>query len=551
MDEVNTLYEILKLNARRYASRKAFTLYGEDELVHISYRRLFAYSKRMATALLKTNNGKTNIGILMSNRLEWVVSYFAVTIAAGVACTLDMDYSPDQLKNLITFADISCIITDKKHYEKITGIKEELKKKITVICVDDVDDSEVMSYSALLEYGKSLTREGYDFLEKNLNEAEDDAVLMFTSGTLSVPKAVVLSNRNIVADILAVHKCIDITYDDRTLCTLPLYHSYQCMVMLVMLYIGANVSFSRGYRYYNDDMQLFRPTLVATVPLVLEKTHKKIFKLLSEQNVIKRSITVGRIGQLLSRGEGDRLKKLIYSQIHKSFGGELRFFIVGGAGMNEAIAADYASFGFPVIIGYGLTECSPIISCNRSDSITFDSVGKAVDGAEISIFNPDEEGTGEIIVKGPMVMKSYFKSPELTEKAIIDGWLHTGDIGRLDENGNLHITGRAKNIIIGKNGKNIYPEEIEEALRFEPSILEALIFAEDEEENVVATVVPNENVIKQELKKEELSDEEIELAIDSAVKKTNRKLPAYKRIKRVKVSKNSFERTGSQKIHRK
>lgn len=536
METVNSIYDMLEKNGQRYSGRKAFSYHVDGEIVHMSFRRLFREVKYLASALLYENGEKCAVGIYMPNGYKWCVSYLAVTTIAGIACPIDTDYSVNQIKNVIDFVGIKCVITDEKGVEKLIQTGQDIR----IICLSDE------KYAEMKETGKNNP-----FSEDMLNGPDDTAVLMFTSGTTDVPKAVMLSNRNLLSDIKGVTKRFGLSMDDRTLCTLPLYHSYQCIVFLSMLFVGGNVSFSRGYRLYNEDMTLFRPTIVTTVPLVLEKTHRKIFKKLSEQNFIKRSFTVGKIGSLLSRRDGEKIKKIIYSQIHKSFGGELKYFICGGAAMNSEIAKDFYSFGFPVIIGYGLTECSPIVSCNAPDDLTFDSVGKTIEGAEIRIVSPGENETGEILVKGPMVMKGYYNDKDLTDKVIEDGWFHTGDMGYVDENENLHITGRIKNIIIGKNGKNIYPEELENELRTNPVVLEALIYSDDDEQDVVADIVPDENMIKLTLEKENLSQEDIENAIDEVIEKTNRHLPRYKRIKKVKVSEAGLEKSSVQKIKRK
>lgn len=255
---------------------------------------------------------------------------------------------------------------------------------------------------------------------------------------------------------------------------------------------------------------------------------------------------------MLAKISSNDVKKHLYSSVHEAFGGRLRMIIVGGAMMSAEIALDYEAFGFPVIIGYGLTECSPIIICNSSDDAKPDGIGKPVSTAKAYIDKPDENGVGEIVVSGPMVMLGYYNNEEETQKVLRDGWLYTGDLGYIDSEKNYHITGRSKNIIVAKNGKNVYPEELEYYLNNEPMVLESLIFADSikEDEVVTAEVVPDEQAIKDELQKEKLSKSDIHDAISSVIKRINRKLPSYKNIKRINIRENEFEKTSTQKIKR-
>ncbi|MCM1392692.1 MAG: AMP-binding protein, partial [Ruminococcus sp.] len=260
---------------------------------------------------------------------------------------------------------------------------------------------------------------------------------------------------------------------------------------------------------------------------------------------------VGKASSLLAKIGSNEVKRRIYSQVHAAFGGRLRMIIVGGAAMSAEVALDYQAFGFPVIIGYGLTECSPIVICNGSDSPMADGIGKPLDSVKAFIDKPDEDGIGEIVVSGPMVMLGYYKDEKETEKVFREGWLYTGDLGYIDSEKNYHITGRSKNVIVAKNGKNVYPEELEYYLNNEPLVLESLIFADStNDESVTAEVVPDEQAIKDELKKDKLNKTDIHDAIVSVIRRINRKLPSYKNIRNIHIRDKEFDKTPSQKIKR-
>lgn len=548
-----TLRQVLEINSTRYALRKAFLLTDKNgELYHISYRQFFGDTMHLAASLIK-NCGlfEKKVAVCLPNCYEWCVSYFAVCSGVGVTVPLEYGMITEELLNVIEFAEIGAIIADSVVTARLLENYDRLPPDFQIITTDYCGDKRTTDYYTLLSQGKELIDSKAIDIFSIPVDPDKLAVLLFTSGTTGMAKGVMLSNRNILSDMIGVSEVCVLDYNDSTLCTLPLHHTYQAIVMLMMIYMGGCVSFSRNIRHVAKDMQTFKPTIFASVPLLLEKTHTKIIKNLNEQNVFKKSITVGKVSSLINKLPGEEMKKHIYSGIHEAFGGRLRMIITGAAAINEDIARDYKAFGFSFIIGYGLTECSPIAICNSSADPRYDGIGKPIGDAEVKIENKADDGIGEICVKGPMVMLGYYNAPEETQKVLKDGWLHTGDLGCKDEEGFYHITGRSKNVIVTKNGKNVYPEELEYYLNKDPLVLESLIFSdEDENEQVSAAVVPNEEAIKSELQKEKLSKEDIHNAIAQVVKKINRHLPSYKSIRKFNISENELEKTSTSKIKR-
>jgi long-chain acyl-CoA synthetase len=550
---VQNVKSIFQYNAVRNPGANAILLRDEEEKqVRVSYRKLLHYINRLGTALLRRGLGDAHIAIIGKNSENWCYAYLSVICGVGVAVPVDREMSAESLVNVIRFASVKAIFTDAATRKKLAAVQKKLPKKLQIFSLDSCDDNKVKSVEDLIQEGETLIDEGDDsYLHRNI-DPDALALLLFTSGTTEQAKAVMLSNRNLCADVTLVARRVALTPQDTTLCVLPLHHAYQMICMLMMFYIGGCVSFCPGLRYISRDLAFFSPTVFVCVPLMLEKMHKKIFEQLSKQSGIKRVFTTGRLSSLLERFDWSDFRKFIYKLIHQAFGGKLRLIICGAAALNPDLARDFASFGLPVVIGYGLTECSPIVMCNDANDPQPDSVGQPLDEIDVMLDQADSEGAGEICVRGPVVMLGYYKNKKATNAVLRDGWLHTGDLGYCDENGNFHITGRAKNVIVTKGGKNIYPEELEAYLNNDPVVLESLIFGEarDGDETVVVQVVPDEDAIKEKIGKEKLSNDDVQKAVRDVVGRVNRLLPAYKAIRKVLIRKDRLERTDTQKVIR-
>lgn len=550
---VQNVKSIFQYNAVRNPGATAILLRDNNgEHARVSYRKLLHYINRLGTSLLRRGLGGEHIAIIGKNSENWCYAFLSVLCGVGVAVPLDREMTAESMLHVIRFASVKAIFTDAATRKKLAAVQKKLPKKLQVFSLDSADDSKMMTVDALISEGETLIDEGDDsYLHRNI-DPDALALLLFTSGTTDQAKAVMLSNRNLCADVSLVARRVALTAQDVTLCVLPLHHAYQMICMLMMFYIGGCVSFCPGLRYISRDLSFFSPTVFVCVPLMLEKMHKKIFEQLSKQSGIKRVFTTGRLSSLLERFDWSDFRKFIYKLIHQAFGGKLRLIICGAAALNPDLARDFASFGLPVVIGYGLTECSPIVMCNDADDPLPDSVGKPLDEIDVILDRVDEAGAGEICVKGPVVMLGYYKDKKATNAVLRDGWLHTGDLGYCDENGNYHITGRSKNVIVTKGGKNIYPEELEAYLNNDPVVLESLIFgeAQDGDETVVVQVVPDEDAIKEKIGKEKLSNDDVQNAVRDVVGRVNRLLPAYKAIRKVLIRKDRLERTDTQKVKR-
>ena len=546
---IETLRDMLYFNALRYGLRTAAVLPDGSA---VSYKRLLRHVNHLGTALFKTLMlEKKSVAVCSKNCYEWCVSYLAVSCGGGTVVPLDREMDAEGLWNAISFSGCKAIFCDEKVCQKLLAAKKRLPRGFKIICFSEIENEKVFSFSELLKQGEQLLKDGVkDYTSAPLDK---DAVnfLIFTSGTTGNAKAVMLSHSNLISDLCGVLDRLGLSCADSTLCVLPLHHTYQTIVLLAILYIGGSVGFCPSLRRMSAELSAFKPTVFVTVPLMLEKIHSRILKKLASQSGIKRAFTIGRVSQTLIK-HAPELKKKMYHVIHEAFGGRVRMIICGAAALNSGVAADFYSFGLPVVIGYGLTECSPIVICNSFSDPLPDSVGKPLDNCTVTIQNPDEAGIGELCVSGPMVMLGYYKNKKATALVKKGGVFHTGDLGYRDSSGNFHITGRSKNVIVTKGGKNIYPEEIEYYLNSDPVVLESLIFGEEKkgDEAVVAQVVPDEDAIREKLQKNELTHEDINEAVSDVVKDINKKLPSYKSIRRFSIRRREFEKTSSQKIKR-
>ncbi len=532
-----TVREIIEKSAKKFGQNTAFTfLDKEGKVKEITYETMKNDVDSLALVFLhklKLHNEK--VGIIAFNCYEWCVAYLACLSAGIVAVPVDRELSGEDAGEILRAAGVRAVVCDKNSF-----IKLNKEKDIAYITLDDAQQG----FYPLICEGETLKKEGFTL------EADIDpralAVLLYTSGTTGNAKGVMLSNHNLCSDLYLVRDNIRVGENDRSLSLLPLHHTYEAIALLMMLYCGGCIAFCGGIRYLGKSFELFSPTVFVTVPLILEKLHERIVAEIESKGLRQKF----RLAALMSSAVSDEKKKKLFGDIQSFFGGRLEKIVVGAAAVQSEVVRDFELFGFRVLIGYGLTECSPIVICNSIDDRSTDTVGRPLGETEIKIDSPDEKGVGEILVKGPMVMLGYYKNQKATDEVFRDGWFCTGDLGYRDKNGRYRISGRCKNVIVTANGKNIYPEELETRLNKSPFIAESLVYGE-KGDIVSCEVVPDEAVVKARLKKSVVSEEEIKSVINEAVRSINRLLPAYKRIKKVTVRKDGFTKTTTHKIKRK
>lgn len=531
MYEINNFRELIYESTERFSERIAFLQKNEQGQVEtVTYERLKNDAEALGKALINRGYKNKKIALSGKNCYEWCLCYLAVTCFVGIIVPVDRELPSEEFCNILDFSEAKAFIGDSKALSKAS----EKGRKITLFELEK-------GVRELIEEGKKLS----DSLIDNNVDSEKMSVLLFTSGTTGMTKGVMLSQKNICSDIVSVFPSIEADENDRSLSVLPLHHTYECIAFLMIIYCGGSVAFSGGIRTLKDDFQLFRPTVLICVPLLLERFHKLILKKMKESGKRKKAQLITGLSGIIS--EENRRK--IFGDIHSFFGGKLKKIIVGAASLSEEIARDFNSFGFTVVIGYGLTECSPIVICNSIHDITVDSIGKPLPGVQVNISEADENGIGEICLKGPMVMLGYYKNPEATALVMKNGWFYTGDLGYRDSKGYYHITGRKKNVIVTRNGKNIYPEELEFYLLKNGVIKEAVVTSK-RGDIITAHVFPNEAFIAEKLKKDAVTPAEIKKAVTQTVREVNRKVPSYKNIRDIEIRTTEFSKTTTHKIKR-
>jgi long-chain acyl-CoA synthetase len=408
--------------------------------------------------------------------------------------------------------------------------------------------------SKLISEGQQLINSG----DRSYINAEIDntamSVFLFTSGTTETSKAVMLSHENIAENLMGMTSMLNIVESDIFLSILPLHHTYECTCgFLCPLYRGASIAYCEGLRHIAKNLQESKATVMLGVPLIFEAMYTKIWDNIEKDPKTLKKARMGlKISNLLKKINIDISKKL-FAQIHNSIGGHVRILISGAAGIDPITAKGFREFGIPMVQGYGLTECSPIVALNRDVDYKDSSAGLPLPNAQVKISDPNSDGIGEIIVKAASVMLGYFENLEATNKVMKDGWFHTGDLGYFDKDGFVYITGRSKNVIVTKNGKNIFPEEIETLLGRCRYIKESLVHGENEASGdtyVFATIVPDMERLQQEKGVLSFSDPVVAEIIKSEIKEVNKTLVQYKHIKDFSLREEEFSKTTSKKIKR-
>ena len=524
----------------------------------ITFRQTLEDVNALGTALISRGLKNKKIGVIGENSYFWAISYLAVACGVGVVVPLDKELSAGELEQLVEQSGISCVLMSSKY--KLT-FKSMLDRKVgnLELLVDtgaESSNDRVYAYRELISEGKNLLSLG----DRAYLDAEIDpealGVLLFTSGTTGVSKGVMLSHRNLCSEIMLAPLLIKYTQDDIFFSVLPLHHTYECTCgFLVSIYRGSSIGYCEGLKYIQKNLQELKPTIFCGVPLIFDNLHNAIMKNVRKQGkeaLVTRIMKVGRFTERFGIG----LPKALLGKIRDVFGGRMRLLVSGGAAIRPEIMRFFNDLGFIMIQGYGLTECAPLAAAIPTEKkyYNYDSVGRVMEQVEVKIIDKDEEGVGEICLKGPNVMMGYYNNPEETEKSLIDGWFHTGDLGYIDKQKYIYITGRKKNVIITANGKNVYPEELENYLDESLFVSESMVWAGDDgngnEKTIIATIKPDMDEVRNYLGDEADDPESIRELIQSEVDRINEPQPLFKKIGKVIIKMDDFDKTTTKKIKR-
>lgn len=548
--EFKNIREIINNSIEKYPENKAFIIKNKDKnkekYTNITYREFGEQINSFGSALINRGLKNKHIAVISPNRYEWALTYYAVLNGTGILVPLDKGLPDSEIESLLQRSHSNAVIFDKKYEEIMEQIKENKTTSVTeFICMDENDT--FPSINELLTEGKELLNQGYrEFLDAKINE-EEMSIILFTSGTTSASKAVMLSHKNIASNLYALNSAEKIYDTDVNLAFLPFHHTFGSTGLLFFLSNGATNVFCDGIRHIQSNLKEYKVTTFVCVPLLLEAMYKKIMKEIEKQGKEKLIKRIIPITNFLLKLKID-IRRKVFKDIINSLGGNIRFIVSGASGIDKKVAKGFNDFGILTVQGYGLTETSPVLSAENENCIRYGSIGYPMANVEIKIDNPNEEGIGEIIAKGPNVMLGYYENEEATNEVIVDGWFHTGDLAYRDKDGYIFIAGRKKNVIVLKNGKNIYPEELEILINDLPYVEESMVFGMPKEDDLVvsAKIVYN----KEFKEKNNYTEEELREKIWQDIKEINKELPTYQHIKNIIVTDEPMIKTTTAKVKR-
>ena len=552
----NNLKEMLNNTKEQFGDKTAFYLDG-DEIENsrkILYNQYINDINCLGTAMIEMGLKGKRIAIISENRYEWEVAYLAVCCGTGVVVPLDKALQIDEIESLIIRSEAEAIFYSSKYNEFMQTIQKNGKSKLKYFISMDLEKNDFNKFSQkeVIKKGQELLNSGNkEFIDAKINNEEMN-IMLFTSGTTSKSKSVMLSHKNICTNIRDIRECFEIDETDTFLSFLPLHHTFECTVgYLYPISVGSTIVFSKGVRHIASELKKFKITAMISVPALVEKMYDKIMKAIEEKgktSSVKKGITLSNA--LLKVGID--IKKKIFKEIYQNLGGYLRIIVVGGAPFSVEKEKGFWDLGFNVLQGYGLTETSPVIAAELTKRKRIGSIGKKMPSVEVKIDNPDENGVGELLAKGNSVMLGYYENKEANEEVFDkEGWFHTGDLARIDKDGYIFISGRKKFVIVLKNGKNVYPEEIEALIDSSDLVKESMVFGmpdDDDDIKIGVKVVYDKEYIQD--KFGEIDEEQIRDKIWNWVKEVNKTLPKYKYVKSLILTDEELIKTTTLKIKR-
>ncbi len=553
--EFKNIKEIIYHSAEVYKEKIAFVIkHKVNDVVNyenITYQKLLEDVNKLGTALYNMKLKGKRIAIIGRNRYEWAIAHLANLLGGNVSVPLDKDLQYEEFESSLIRSKADCIIFDEKLVDKVDEIKKQNRTNLTeYICMKEIDG--YSSVQGLVQKGGELIENGErEYIDYKIDENVMN-ILLFTSGTTSKSKAVMLSQKNIASNIYAMQCVEDIRNTDTNIAFLPFHHIFGSTCMIMMLACGVKTVFPDGLRYIKQNLNEYKVTLFVGVPVLIEAIYKTIMKEIEKQGktkIIKMAIAISNV---LLKLRIDVRRKL-FKQIIDALGGELRFVISGGAPADAKIAKGFNDLGIKTVQGYGLSETSPVIAAENEKVMKSGSVGIPMMNDTIEIVNPDEKGIGEIRVKGPNVMLGYYEMPELTNEVLKDGWFYTGDLGYFDKKGILYITGRNKNMIVLKNGKKVFPEELETLVNRIELVEESMVFGmpdENDKDDVKLSVkiVYSKEVVKE--KYSGIGKDELYQVIWNQIKELNKTFPRYKHIQKLILTDEELIKTTTKKVKR-
>lgn len=564
--EFNNIREIIENSVEKYGDKSAFIIKKKNkEKVEISYKDFYYDINALATSLYNIGLQGKRVAIIGKNRYEWVVSHLANLFGGIVSVPLDKDLKLEELENSLYRSKADAVIFDPKLLDLILEIKERrntiIKEYIVMDRFEDFTDNpkdyngknieDFKTIPEMIEDGKKEENSNQEYLNYKIKENEM-GILLFTSGTTSQSKAVMLTQRGIASNVYALHLVEDIRSTDVNIAFLPFHHIFGSTCMIVMLDHGVTNCFPDGLRYIKQNLKEYKVSIFVGVPILADAIYKAINKEIEKQNKTALVNKAKKISNFLLKLKIDARRK-IFKSVLDALGGDLRLLVLGGAPTDPATINGFDEFGIAVVQGYGLTETSPVVAAETYFNRKPGTIGKPMANVTVEIVNQDDEGIGEVRCKGPNIMLGYYEMPEKTEEVLKDGWFYTGDLGYFDEEGNICLTGRSKDLIVLKNGKKVFPEEIEAVVNRLDLVAECMVFGlEDKNDKndlkLSIKVVYDEEEIKENYK--DCTEDELEKIMWNMIKKVNEGFPRYKHIQHLIVTHTELIKTTTKKVKR-
>lgn len=551
----DNIKEIIYNSVKLYPNHIAFVTKikdnNETKYKNTTYKEMLDEINAFGTALYNKNLLGKRLAICGRNRYEWALSHLTCMLGGIVSVPLDKELQVEELEESLVRSKAEAIVFDEKYIDKIEYIKKNgktlLKEYICMSKLEGFDD-----VPTLIEKGrKDIESENKEYINHEV-DSKKMSILLFTSGTTSKSKAVMLSQYGIAVNVYDMQLVETITDKDVNIAFLPFHHIFGSTAMIVMLACGVKTVFTDGLRYIQSNLKEYKVTLFVGVPLLVDKMYENIEKEIAKQGKTKIIKIAKGISNFLLKFHID-IRRKIFKQVIDGLGGEMRFVISGGAPLDKRTAKGFNDLGIHMVQGYGLTETSPVIAAENDFKMKLGSIGVPMKDTTVEIVDKDEKGIGELRVKGPNVMLGYYENEEATKQVLKDGWFYTGDLGYIDKDGFIFITGRKKDMIVLKNGKKVFPEELETLVNRIPEIEESIVFGMPEEDDkskikIAIKVVYNEEKVKE--KYGNISEEELFKNIWSEIKEVNKLLPPYKYIKHMILTNKPLIKTTTQKVKR-
>ncbi len=546
------LKEMLNITKPMFANRVAYKVkISKGEYKIVTHEEVRNMIDALGTALIDLGLKDKRVAVIGENRYEWGIAYLATACGTGTIVPLDKALPENELEDLIERSEVEAICYSSKYEDMVLRIRENSNNNLKyLITMDTSENDTVYLQSELIEKGKKLIEDGdRRFIDAKIDPDKMN-IMLFTSGTTSASKVVALSHKNICSNLMDIENILDVNEEDRVLSFLPMHHVFECTTgLLYSLLVGSQISYCDGVRYIMENLNEYKTTFVCFVPAIYENMYKNIVKSLEKAGKLETIKMLEEKYKDASMAE----KKAVFKDIHNLFGGELRLLVSGAAALDKEVEQGFRNWGFNLCQGYGLTETSPVVAVETENAFKVGSIGKSLPQVQVKLSDENEEGIGELMVKGPNVMLGYYNDEQATKEAICDGWFYTGDLAKIDDDGYIYICGRKKNVIVLKNGKNIFPEEMEALINKIDGVKESIVFGKQKSDDVEdikinAKIIFDRATLQQVYNAK--TDEEIEKALFNKIKEINQIMPSYKAIRGIKLSEEPLIKTTTNKIKR-